>query len=139
MRPLSTIHPIFYHTAVWLNRTKRCITWYVDQKTYAKHRAEQKLPYRVKKHSSVLIRKLGNTDIQLQYNKVTNLKLAIQKINGIIIKPGETFSFCKLVGKTTERKGYLPGILLFHGDSKVGIGGGICQIANLIQQYLRAQ
>jgi vancomycin resistance protein VanW len=70
--------------------------------------------------------------MQLQYNKVTNIKIAIQKINNIVIKPGETFSFCKLVGLPTKRKGYLLGMELSFGEARPGIGGGICQIANLI-------
>ncbi|WMJ72970.1 VanW family protein [Cytophagaceae bacterium ABcell3] len=70
--------------------------------------------------------------MQLQVNKVTNLKIAIQNIDGIVIKPQETFSFCKLVGLPTKGKGYLPGMELSFGKAKPGIGGGICQISNLI-------
>ncbi|MFZ7102206.1 MAG: VanW family protein [Peptococcaceae bacterium] len=131
-RPISSIHPVLYFFSVWLRRTKRYLTWYFDKKKYAGVKITEKLPYRVKKHSSVLVRKLGNSDLQLQYNKVVNLKIAAAKINGIIIKPGETFSFCKTVGLTTNRKGYLPGMLLSNGEAKTGTGGGICQIANLI-------
>jgi vancomycin resistance protein VanW len=94
--------------------------------------SSDKLPYRIKKHQSVLIRKLGDSDIQLQYNKVVNLKIASKKVDGIIIKPGEVFSLCRLIGLTTKRKGYLPGMELSFGEAKAGIGGGLCQIANLI-------
>jgi len=52
----------------------------------------------VKDHSSVLIRKLGESEMWLQYNKIKNLSVAIKKINGILILPGEVFSFCRLVG-----------------------------------------
>lgn len=47
--------------------------------------------------------------MQLQINKITNLKIAAGHLNSILIKPGETFSFCKLVGLPTRRKGYLYG------------------------------
>ena len=70
--------------------------------------------------------------MQLQINKVTNLKLAIKNIDGIVIKPGETFSFCKLVGRPAKSKGYLPGMELSFGKARPGIGGGLCQISNLI-------
>jgi vancomycin resistance protein VanW len=40
----------------------------------------EKLPYRVKKHQSVLIRKPGDSDLQLQYNKLTNLAIALKKL-----------------------------------------------------------
>lgn len=70
--------------------------------------------------------------MQLQINKVTNLKIAAKQINGVLIRPGETFSFCKLVGQPTQKKGYLPGMELSFGEARAGIGGGICQISNLI-------
>lgn len=68
----------------------------------------------------------------LQHNKITNLRLAVKKINPIILYPGEVFSFWRLVGKPTKRKGYLDGITLFYGTFKPGIGGGLCQLSNLI-------
>jgi len=70
--------------------------------------------------------------MQLQYNKVDNLKIVIEKINGILIKPGETFSFCKIVGLPTKRKGYKLGMELSFGKPRAGIGGGICQSTNLL-------
>ncbi len=129
---LSQRHPIFYFLAVWYRRIIRYKQWYLSSTKFAKVRDFNKLSYRVKKHQSVLIRKLGDSDLQLQLNKVQNLKLAIKKIDGIIIKPGEVFSFCKNVGLPTKYKGYLPGMELRFGEAIPGIGGGLCQIANLL-------
>ena len=70
--------------------------------------------------------------MQYQYNKIINLKIAIEKIDGIIIKPGETFSYWKLIGKPSARKGYVPGMVLYCGTYTMGIGGGLCQLSNLI-------
>lgn len=123
---------VFYFLAVWYKRFVRYYQWFFDLRSYARDKQIEKLPYRVKKHQSVLIRKLGDSDMQLQYNKVTNLKIAIEKLNGIIIKPNEVFSFCRLVGLPTKRKGYLPGMELFFEEARPGVGGGLCQIANLI-------
>jgi len=131
-RLLCEKHPILYFLSVWSRRIVIYLRWFFEDKKFASLRSPKKLPYRVKKHQSVLIRKLGDSDMQLQYNKVINLSIAIKQIDGLIIKPGETFSFCKLVGLTTKRKGYLLGMLLSCGEAKPGIGGGICQIANLI-------
>jgi vancomycin resistance protein VanW len=86
----------------------------------------------VKKHQSLLRRKLGDSDPQLQENKIVNLRLAIPNIDGILIKPGEVFSFWMLVGRTTRSKGYVEGMQLSRGEVKTGIGGGICQLANLL-------
>ena len=70
--------------------------------------------------------------MQLQRNKITNLTLAVEKINRVVIEPGETFSFWKLVGKPTARKGYLTGLVLQDGQAREGIGGGLCQLGNLL-------
>ena len=70
--------------------------------------------------------------MQLQKNKVTNLELASKKIDGIIVNPGEEFSFWNLVGNATKRKGYLVGLVISNGRMKEGIGGGLCQMANMI-------
>ena len=129
---LSQYHPVLYFLAVWTRRIRRYGDWYLGRYKYASLHSSNKLPYRVKKHQSVLIRKLGDSDMQQQVNKVKNLGIALQNINGIIIKPGETFSFCRLVGLPTRKKGYVEGMELSFGKARPGIGGGLCQIANLI-------
>ena len=131
-KPLSSLHPVLYHIIVFLRRTVRYIKWLRPDVRFARTFYDGALPYRIKKHQSVLIRKLGDCDIKLQENKVVNLKLAIKKINNITIRPKETFSFCRLVGNPTKRKGYLNGMLLLNSEALEGTGGGICQIANLI-------
>ena len=133
---LSQRHPIFYFLAVWYRRIIRYKQGCFSSTKFAKVRDFNKLPYRVKKHQSVLIRKLGDSDVQLQLNKVENLKIAIKKIDGIIISPGEVFSFCKTVGLPTKYKGYLPGMELCFGEARPGIGGGLCQIANLLNWFV---
>jgi vancomycin resistance protein VanW len=126
------MNPLFYFIIARARCGVRCIKWWFGGQKYAKMRSDERLPFRVYKHQSVLIRKLGVQDLTLQYNKVTNLKLALEKINGIIIRPEETFSYCYLTGRPSKRKGYLNGMMLSNGESKSGIGGGVCQIANLI-------
>ncbi|MGE9311826.1 VanW family protein [Niabella sp. CJ426] len=131
-RLISQRHPALYFLAVWVRRLRRYSQWYFDTTTYTRKHSTEKLPFRIKKHQSVLLKKLGDSDRQLQVNKVTNLKIAAKQIDGILIRPGETFSFCKLVGLPTRRKGYLLGMELSFGKARAGIGGGICQISNLI-------
>lgn len=126
------MHPMLYFMAVWYRRCMRYVQWYMGRAKYASTRNAHPLPHKVKKHQSVLLRKLGESDMQLQRNKVVNLGIAIQQINGIIIRPGQTFSFCKLVGHPSKRKGYQLGMELSFGEARPGIGGGICQISNLI-------
>ena len=98
----------------------------------AKTHTEEKLPHVVKAHASVLIRRLAGVDLTLQENKVTNLRLAGEKINGLVIRPGETFSFWRTVGRPSAKKGYLEGLVIGGGKVGKGVGGGLCQMGNLI-------
>ncbi|WP_318614596.1 VanW family protein [Sporosarcina sp. YIM B06819] len=75
---------------------------------------------------------MGDSDPQLQENKIVNLSIAASEIDGIIIRPSEVFSYWELVGKTTKEKGYIEGMQLSRGEVKTGVGGGICQLANLL-------
>lgn len=86
----------------------------------------------VKRHSSRLIKILGDSDLQLQRNKVVNLQIITPLIDGVRIAPGEVFSFCRLVGKPTRKRGFLEGMELSMGQARSGVGGGICQMANLL-------
>ena len=129
---ISEIHPLFYHLRISQKRLFRSIRNVTSNTKFAKNIIHDKYLYTCKKHQSLLRRKLGSSDPQLQENKITNLKLAASKLDGIIINPGEVFSFWKLVGKTTKSKGYIEGMQLSMGEVKTGVGGGICQLANLL-------
>lgn len=58
--------------------------------------------------------------------------MAVVKIDGLILKPGETFSVWRLVGKPTRAKGFTKGMVLNNGSFESGVGGGLCQLSNLI-------
>lgn len=111
---------------------KRYLQWLFSDKKFASTYSNEQLPNTIFTHKSILMRKLKNVDMYLQENKKTNLKLASSKINNILIKPGETFSFWKTVGKTTQNKGYLEGLILRNGTLAKGTGGGLCQLSNLL-------
>ena len=129
---LSQRHPFFYFLSIWEKRIRRSISWHFDGKTYTSRKSSEKFAFRVKKHKSRLLKKLGDTEMWMQHNKVHNLSIVVEKINGTIIRPGETFSFCKTVGLPTEKKGYKEGMEISGGKARPGIGGGICQSANLL-------
>lgn len=113
-------------------RMKRYLKWYLGPEAYAKEKQSSPLKYDVFTHQTVLLRQLKDVDMYLQHNKVTNLKIATEKLSGIVIKPGETFSYWKLLGNTTKRKGYVDGMILHYGEVTTGTGGGLCQLSNLI-------
>ena len=94
--------------------------------------SDEKLEYCIYKHNSLIRRTLGNVDPGLQDNKATNLSIAAPKINKILIKPNEEFSYWHLVGNPSESKGYLNGLVVYSNGVGEGIGGGLCQMSNLI-------
>lgn len=127
---LSEIHPALYHTRIWQKRAfRRLADVHVS---FATEVREGELAFSCKKHQSLLRRKLGDSDPQLQENKVVNLKLACPAVDGLLIKPGETFSFWQQIGEATAEKGYLEGMQLSRGLVVRGIGGGLCQLSNLL-------
>lgn len=65
-------------------------------------------------------------------NRQTNLRLACEAINGIIINPGETFSYNQTLGERTAEKGYKPGASYSGGETITTIGGGICQVSSTL-------
>lgn len=99
---------------------KRHINWYINRNKYAEVKIKSKLNYSIIKHRSFLLRPLKNVDMYLQHNKVSNLRLAIQKLDKLIIKPGQLFSVWKLVGRPTILKGYLDGLVLNNGNIEKG-------------------
>jgi len=112
---------------------KRYIKWYFDDVKYSKDLLDYKLPHLIFTHQTPLIRKLQGVDPALQYNKVNNLKIAASRVSGICIKPGEVFSYWRTIGKPTKRKGYKDGLILNpDGTFGAGIGGGLCQLSNMI-------
>ncbi len=125
-------HPKLLDFAIFLKVINKKMDMLFDGHRYATQKEYEPLAYRVKKHKSLLLRKLGSCDMYLQYNKVKNLQIVVESLNGVIIKPNETFSYFKLLGKPTKKRGFKEGIQLSNGEAVPSIGGGICQSSNLI-------
>ncbi|WP_022911070.1 VanW family protein [Aestuariimicrobium kwangyangense] len=130
--PLSERHPWLYPLAVKYHQTRRWIAWQSSGTPWAAEKSEDDLPVKVKHHKSLLLRSLGESEMWLQHNKVTNLRLAAREVDGLVIRPGESFSFNKVVGNCTRRRGFVEGMRLSNGEARPGVGGGICQLANLL-------
>ncbi len=108
------------------------IYWFSIYLKLTKEKQKELLPFSVFQHKTPLYRKLSGVDMIYQENKVINLSLAIKKLDRVIIKPGEVFSYWVLIGRLSRRKGYTYGIELFNGTFRPGIGGGLCQLSNLL-------
>ena len=62
-------------------------------------------------------------------NRRSNIALGAGKLHGIIVAPGEEFSFNQHLGAITPEAGYLEGSVILGGATVTGIGGGICQVS----------
>lgn len=72
-------------------------------------------------------------------NRSTNVKLASNKINNVILLPGEEFSYNKVVGKRTFENGFKEASIYTSNGVTNGLGGGICQVSStLYNAVLRA-
>lgn len=116
----------FYYGAM------RKLLWISMAHKFARVRKEEPLQHLCFSHKTPLLRQLKDVDMWLQHNKVINLKLAAPRIHGILIRPGETFSYWRLIGKPSRRKGYAKGMVLHGGTFSAGTGGGLCQLSNMI-------
>jgi len=126
------ISPLTYRLSMEKEILRRHLKDFLGKTRFARERTADSLPVLVYQHKSLIRRRLGNVNMQLQENKATNLALAVTHIDGLLIRPGETFSVWKLIGRTTKRKGYKEGLTIAKGEPSQGIGGGLCQLSNLI-------
>ena len=65
-------------------------------------------------------------------NRDTNLRLACESINGIILHPGDSFSYNNTLGERTAEKGYRPAASYAGNQTVDTIGGGICQVSSCL-------
>lgn len=113
-------------------RSRRYMRWMQLRKQFACKRLATPLPYRTAHHKTPLYRELHQVERSIQEAKVNNLQIAVKQLHQIVLHPGEVFSYWRLIGKPTKRKGYQDGMILYCGQMKLGIGGGLCQLSNLI-------
>lgn len=63
-----------------------------------------------------------------------NLTVALKPIHGVVLAPGETFSFNHTVGPRTALRGYVAAPSYLGGDSPATLGGGICLLSSVLYQ-----
>lgn len=65
-------------------------------------------------------------------NRASNVRLATSKINGVILLPGETFSYNNTVGERSIENGYKMAPIYVNGKHEMGEGGGACQVSTTL-------
>jgi hypothetical protein len=68
----------------------------------------------------------------LTAGKVQNLRVAVERLNGIEVAAGEVFSFWKQIGRTSRLRGFVMGRELREGCLVPSVGGGLCQLSNAL-------
>ena len=74
----------------------------------------------------------GTTNVSGSSNRKHNVKLSAQACNGVVLMPGEVFSYNNTTGSRTAAKGYLSAPVYSGGASVDEVGGGICQTSSTI-------
>lgn len=132
LRPPVFRSPLRRRLGRWFYIWKRRWRWRFGPQKFARQREKASLPATVFQHQTPLLRRLKAVDMVLQHNKITNLRLAAACLDGLVVRPGETFSFWRLVGRPAARRGFLDGLVLENGRIGRGTGGGLCQLGNLL-------
>ena len=130
------INPTCYAISEQKEICRRHIQDFMSREKFASRRRRNKLPNVVSSQSSHLIKRGKGIDVRLQINKAVNIRLACRKLNGLVIRPGEVFSFWRTVGKTSKRRGYKDGRVIVGGKLQPGIGGGLCNLSNTLHRLI---
>lgn len=65
-------------------------------------------------------------------NRIHNINVGVQAISGALVKPGETFSTLKRLGKVDASTGYLPELVIKNNKTVPDYGGGLCQVSTTL-------
>ena len=126
------INPTCYAISQYKEISKRHVKDFLSRQRFASTMQREELPVTVSSHQSNMIKRSPGVDISTQENKLANIVIACGLLDGLIIYPGEVFSFWRIVGKTTLKRGFLDGRVLQRNGLTTGIGGGLCNLANTI-------
>ena len=78
-------------------------------------------------------------EFETRYNRANtaadrthNVRTAGEKIDGLVLLPGEEFDFNAVVGERSEANGFRPAPVIAGGELTDGVGGGACQVAGTL-------
>ncbi len=63
-------------------------------------------------------------------SRVQNIIVGASQFDGLLIPPGETFSFNHYLGEVTAEKGYEESIIIWGNTTRADVGGGLCQVSS---------
>ncbi|PIS35717.1 MAG: hypothetical protein COT36_00615 [Parcubacteria group bacterium CG08_land_8_20_14_0_20_38_56] len=65
-------------------------------------------------------------------NRIHNIKMGLAKLQGVLIEPGEEFSFNQTLGEVDEKSGFLPELVIKRDKTIPEYGGGTCQVSTTL-------
>ena len=131
-RNFCDLGPFAYAISVRKQIIVRHIHNFLHKENYATTRQEAPMPALIHAYSCNMIKRGPGIDLRLQVNKAENIRLACKRMNQLVIRPGESFSFWHYVGKTSRKNGFAEGRVIINGKLVAGTGGGLCNLANAI-------
>lgn len=131
-RNFCDLGPFAYAISVRKQIIVRHIHNFLHKENYATTRQEAPMPALIHAYSCNMIKRGPGIDLKLQVNKAENIRLACKRMNQLVIRPGESFSFWHYVGKTSRKNGFAEGRVIVNGKLVAGTGGGLCNLANAI-------
>lgn len=99
-----------------------------EQQAQQQQQAQQNQPKTVSRE----LARYGSDMTNRKKNRLKNIRLAIEQVNGYVMESGETISFNQLVGPTTPERGFVKATVYIDGEETEDYGGGICQLSSTL-------
>lgn len=71
-------------------------------------------------------------------NRLTNIRITCDKLNGTMVSAGDTFSFCNTIGPSKAEDGYKEATVFLDGKEVQALGGGNCQVSSTLYNAVLA-
>ena len=109
----------------WDDRSSTVRRWPIQQSNHDAWTIRREL-------RSQLWTSVEESERRFELGKVQNLRVACSQLHGIVLEPGTTFSFWRQIGRASRGRGFVVGRMLQQGCVIPAIGGGLCQLSNML-------
>jgi len=130
--------PLAYRISTQKEMLKRFFSNLRGCAGFAHTRSEALLPYVAATYSSPVATEIEGVPPATVQNRANNIHLSSRKVDGLLVYPGETFSFWNTVGNSTASNGYGKALIVSNGKLVPEYGGGLCLLATLLHNMVLA-